>query len=193
MNWIEGLIIVSGISLDIFAAMEIEGAMLQQVKKSTLAIVSALVTALQLTFFFGGYAVCYWLTAHGYFADSFKEGSVLATVIFAALGIRLIVKAVRSEFINETRREIKVRGYIRIIAVASLYTIFAGCACGMIGISPISTVITIIACSVVVVIAGLYTGFHYGFELKTKAYIIGAVLLWIAGADLLLKNVFDLI
>ena len=51
MNWIENVLIIGGISLDIFAAMEIEGAMLAEVKKKSLAIACALVTILQLGFF----------------------------------------------------------------------------------------------------------------------------------------------
>lgn len=34
MNWIENILIIAGISLDIFAAMEIEGAMLADVKRN---------------------------------------------------------------------------------------------------------------------------------------------------------------
>ena len=59
MNWIENILIIAGISLDIFAAMEIEGAMLADVKRKSLIIACTLVALLQLLFFFGGYAVCY--------------------------------------------------------------------------------------------------------------------------------------
>ena len=61
MSWIENILIIAGISLDIFAAMEIEGAMLADVKRKSLMIASTIVTVLQLIFFFGGYFVCYEL------------------------------------------------------------------------------------------------------------------------------------
>ena len=54
MSWIENILIIAGISLDIFAAMEIEGAMLADVKRKSLMIASTIVTVLQLIFFFGG-------------------------------------------------------------------------------------------------------------------------------------------
>ena len=38
MSWIENILIIAGISLDIFAAMEIEGAMLADVKRKSLMI-----------------------------------------------------------------------------------------------------------------------------------------------------------
>ena len=59
MNWIENILIIAGISLDIFAAMEIEGAMLADVKRKSLLIACTIVTLLQLIFFFGGYFICY--------------------------------------------------------------------------------------------------------------------------------------
>ena len=64
MSWIENILIIAGISLDIFAAMEIEGAMLADVKRKSLMIASTIVTVLQLIFFFGGYFVCYELEKH---------------------------------------------------------------------------------------------------------------------------------
>ena len=54
MNLLENILIVAGISLDIFAAMEIEGAMLAVVKRKTLIIACALVALLQMIFYFGG-------------------------------------------------------------------------------------------------------------------------------------------
>lgn len=50
MNWIENILIIAGISLDIFAAMEIEGAMLADVKRKSLLIACTIVTLLQLIF-----------------------------------------------------------------------------------------------------------------------------------------------
>ena len=93
MSWIENILIIAGISLDIFAAMEIEGAMLADVKRKSLMIASTIVTVLQLIFFFGGYFVCYELEKHQIIQNAEEIGYIVATVVFALLGIRLIVKA----------------------------------------------------------------------------------------------------
>jgi len=190
MNWIENVLIIGGISLDIFAAMEIEGAMLAEVKKKSLAIACALVTILQLGFFFGGYLTCYQLVSTGIFEHPDWLGYTIASIVFALLGIRLIIKAIRREFINETRGEIKVSKYIKIIAVASLYTLVAGCAYGLIGTNVLGILLVIIICSLLVVVGGLYTGYHFGFEKKTLAYVAGALLLWIAGVEIFYVHVY---
>ena len=60
MNTLENILIIAGISLDVFASMEIQGAMLQKVNKKTLLVVSTIVSLLQLMFFIGGYAAGYY-------------------------------------------------------------------------------------------------------------------------------------
>lgn len=193
MNWIENVLIIGGISLDIFAAMEIEGAMLAEVKKKAMAIACILVTILQLGFFFGGYGICYKLSECGLMEHPDWIGYTIATVVLTFLGVRLIVKAIRREFINESRSEIKVSKYISIIAVASLYTLLAGSAYGLIGTNILGIIFIIIICSLLVVIGGLYTGYHFGFEKKTWAYVIGALLLWIAAGEVFYTQVFPYI
>ncbi len=193
MSWFENILIIAGISLDIFAAMEIEGAMLAEVKRKSLIIACTLITLLQMVTFYIGYFVCMIVSNYGYLDDAQWLGYVIAVVIFGLLGIRLIVKAIRREFVQEKRREnIEVKQYIRIIAVTSFYTLCAGCACGLIGTNAILMAVVILICSILVVIGGLYTGYHFGFESKTIAYVAGALMLWIAGVEILLHSVLQL-
>ncbi len=194
MSLIENILIIAGISLDIFAAMEIEGAMLADIKKKSLIIACSIVTLLQIIFFFGGYAACYALEKYGIIENGVEVGYGAAAIVFALLGIRLIVKAIKREFVQEKRRDnIRVRDYIKIIAVTSFYTLCAGCACGFVGTSVIMMAVVILVCSILVVVAGLYTGYHFGFESKTGAYIAGALLLWVAGGEIMLHNVMRII
>lgn len=194
MNWIENILIIGGISLDIFAAMEIEGAMLADIKRKSLLVACGIVILLQMVFFFGGYVSCYELEKYQIIKDAQEIGYIAAVIVFALLGIRLIVKAIRREFVQEKRRDdIRVRDYIKIIAVTSFYTLCAGCVCGFVGTSVVMMGIIILVCSVLVVVSGLYTGYHFGFESKTGAYVAGALLLWAAGGEILLRNVMYLI
>lgn len=194
MIWYECFLIVAGISLDIFAVMEVQGSMLASVKKKALIIACAITCGIQLLFFFGGYVLCYLLAVKDVIADAEKYGETIAALIFLCLGVRLIVKAIKREFVNESRRDgMKVKDYARIVVATSLYTLVAGCACGFVGASVIYLVIFILICSILVVVGGVYMGFHFGFENKTIAYVAGAVLLWITGAEIILHRVAGLI
>lgn len=190
--WISILIII-GISLDVFASMEVEGAMAPEIKKGPLAIACAITTGLSLVFFFGGYLLCVELNAHDVFVNEELTAGIISAVIFFLLGIRLIIKAIQKEFVQEKRREFGIHSYIRLVIVTSLYTLAAGCACGLIEANAYVMLIAMVICYISVVIAGILTGYHYGFEKKTYAYAIGAVLLWVAGTYVVLTEILAII
>lgn len=193
MNWLENLLILIGISLDVYAAMEIEGAMIPHIKKRALGIACGVVTLWQCVFFFVGYFLSYELLHLHYLKDGPKTGSVLAVIIFVLLGIRLMVKAFRQENFDEKRREIQIRKYIRIIATGSIYTFFTGAACGMVGSNEFYMLLVIILSTVGVVIGGVYTGYRFGYGSKSRLYVIGGIMLFVAGGLLLFRDVLGMI
>ena len=194
MNWLENLLIIAGILLDVFAAMEIQGAMIANLKKRTILVACGVVAGFELLFYFGGFIICRLLAVNGYIANPDKQGELVAVIVLALLGIRLIVKAIKREFIQERRRDsLIVLDYIRIVIVSSIYTAAAGCACGLVGTTIWQIIAIILVISVIMVFGGLYTGLHFGFEKKTIAYVVGALLLWGVGAEILLDRVINFI
>lgn len=190
MNWIENVLIIAGISLDIFAAMECQGSLVAKVDKKQLSIICVLLAVWQMAALTAGHYLSVLLYRNDIEGNENFIGLVLAAAIFFCLGVRLIAKAVKNERIHEHREEnLGFKRFFRMAEVSSLYTLFAGIAFGLLGTSLIKMLVTIGALTVAVVIAGMYTGYHFGFEHKTKAYIGGAVLLWIAGADVIIKYI----
>lgn len=190
MNWIENLLIIIGISLDIFAGMECQGSLVAKVDKRHLTKVCALIAVWQLAALYIGDLLARLFYAHDPAQNIKFMGTVIAAVIFFCLGVRLIVKAIRNERINEHREEdLGFRRFLRMAAVTSIYTLLTGIAFGFLGTN-LTVILTMIVClTIAVVIMGIYTGYHFGFEHKTKAYIGGAVLLWIAGFDVVFRYV----
>lgn len=190
MNWIENVLIIAGISLDIFAAMECQGSLVAKVDKKQLALICGLVAAWQLAAMALGSHLSILLYQNELARDEKFVGLVIAAVIFFGLGTRLIVKAVRNERINERREEtMEWKRFLRMAAVTSIYTLLAGIAFGFLGAKLSVILITIVSLTIAVVITGMYTGYHFGFVHKTKAYIGGAVLLWIAGIDVIVRHI----
>lgn len=187
MNYLQGILIVAGISLDLLATMEVEGAKLGEIRRKTLLLNSLLITGLQLGFFFGGYYICHYIDQIEVFANEKTAwlGEVIAFLVFALLGVRLFVKAIRHEFVDERPETISRKTYVRIILVTTIYTLFAGCATGFLEFPPLFLLITIIICSIIVVFAGVYMGYMFGFRAKTVFYAIGAAVLWAAGVNIL--------
>lgn len=193
MNWIENLLIISGISLDIFAGMECQGSLVAKINKKHLTKVCVLIVVWQLAALYIGHVLARLLYVNDLARDERFIGTVIAAVIFFCLGVRLIVKAIKNERVNEHREEnLGFKRFWRMAAVTSIYTLLAGIAFGFLGTNLTAILIMIVCLTVVVVIMGTYTGYHFGFEHKTKAYIGGAVLLWIAGFDVVFRYVMVL-
>jgi putative Mn2+ efflux pump MntP len=74
-------------------------------------------------------------------------------------------------------------------SVSSIYTVLAGIAFGFLQTNIVSILVMIAVLTILFVIGGMYTGYHMGFASKTTVYIIGAVLLWGAGLDVLISKV----
>ena len=201
MNWIENVLIIAGVSLDIFAAMECQGALVAKVDKKQLSVICALIAvwhlfeldfsvlpglcALALGNYLSGLLYRNEL-AH----DENFVGLVIAAVIFFGLGIRLIAKAIKNEWVNERREEsLDVKKFLRMTAVTSIYTLLAGIAFGFLGTNVALMLIIIVCMTIAFVVLGVYTGYHLGFQHKTKAYVGGALLLWIAGIDVIVRHI----
>ncbi len=188
MNLIESLLIIAGISFDIFGAMECQGSLVAKIDKKNLSIICILVSIWQMAALFIGSFCADLLCRENLPKDENFAGQVLATVIFFCLGIRLLIKAIRNERINERREDhLGIKRFLRMAAMTSIYTGLAGVAFGFLGTSVPIILILIVCITVAFVVMGMYTGYHFGFEHKTKAYIGGAVLLWIAGIDTIIR------
>lgn len=196
MNWLGNLLIIVGISFDVYAAMEVRGAMLAKIKPKILILTSLLFTLIQSIFFFGGYFITYEMVMHNEVKNADSLGCELAAVIFFVLAARLFHKALKHEEIEEKCEEMSIKMYVGIILAGAMYTLIAGLACGLIGTNHqlpqyiIMMLLFIICTTIVVVSAGIYTGYRFGFSSKPKFYIVGTVLLGIAGLWSLLIGIF---
>ena len=190
MNWIENMLILIGISLDIFAGMECQGSLVAKVNKTHLTKVCAIIAAWQLITLYIGNFLAKLLYENDLARNEHFIGTVIAAVIFFCLGARLIVKAIINERVNEHREEnLGFRRFLRMEAVTGTYTLLAGIAFGFLQTNLAVLLIMITCITIAVVITGTYTGYHFGFEHKRKAYIGGAILLWIAGFDVIFRYI----
>lgn len=193
MNWIENLLIIAGASLDIFAAMECQGSLVKKVNKKQLSVICIVVALLQLFALYVGYFLTSYLCKVNPVSNEALLGEILATVIFFFLGLRLLIKAIKNELIDEhLETKFAMKKFLHLSGTTSLYTIMTGIAFGFVGTNLSIALIMIVAVSVIFIILGVYTGYHFGFEQKTKAYIVGAVFLWLAGADIIVRQIMHI-
>jgi len=78
---------------------------------------------------------------------------------------------------------------LRIAGITAFYTVLAGIAFGFLGTGLFTIMIMVALLTIICIVAGIYTGYHFGFEQKTKVYIVGAILFWAAGIDVIVRLV----
>ena len=101
-----------------------------------------------------------------------------------------IRKAWKNETILEHRDDRYAwKGLIARLALISIGTLAIGAALGFLGTARAVLLIAVSAATVIVVIAGLYVGYHFGYEQKTKAYAIGGVMLLVGAVDTVFRFV----
>lgn len=190
MNWMENLLIIAGVSLDIFAAMECQGSLVAKINKKNLTVICGIVALAQLITLYLGHFLSSLFCRYRSVPDEKLLGQIISMVIFMILGIRLMVKAIRNEHVEEhLEHHLGIRRFVRMACISGIYTLLTGIAFGFLETNVLMILIMIAVCTVVFVIGGIYTGYRVGYEAKTKVYIVGALLLWVAGLDVLFGRI----
>ncbi len=191
MNWIETLLITLGISLDIFGVVTCEGALLAEINKRRLAAGCLLVALLQTVALYLGNLVGGVSLRYDIKDKQVLTVRVIVAIIFIVLGLRMIWKAWKNKIIVERREEggMNLRRIVKLVATSSVCTLLTGVAFGFLGTNVTRVLIMIVCFTVVMVIFGMYTGYRFGYEQKTKAYSIGGTLLIIGGIDVVIRYI----
>lgn len=85
------------------------------------------------------------------------------------LGIRLMVKAIRNEYVEEhLEHHLGIRRFVRMACISGIYTLLTGIAFGFLETNVLMILIMIVVCTVAFVIGGIYTGYRVGYEAKPK-------------------------
>lgn len=190
MDWMENLLIIAGVSLDIFAAMECQGSLVAKINKKNLTVICGIVALAQLITLYLGHFLSSLFCRYRSVPDEKLLGQIISMVIFMILGIRLMVKAIRNEHVEEhLEHHLGIRRFVRMACISGIYTLLSGIAFGFLETNVLMILIMIVVCTVAFVIGGIYTGYRVGYEAKTKVYIVGALLLWVAGLDVLFGRI----
>lgn len=178
-----------GIS-DIFAAMECQGSLVAKINKKNLTVICGIVALAQLITLYLGHFLSSLFCHYRSVPDEKLLGQIISMVIFVILGIRLMVKAIRNEHVEEhLEHHLGIRRFVRMACISGIYTLLTGIAFGFLETNVLMILIMIVVCTVAFVIGGIYTGYRVGYEAKTKVYIVGALLLWVAGLDVLFGRI----
>lgn len=191
MSWIEIVLITIGMSLDTFAAVECQGALVAKLEKKRLSMAVTVIALWQtIALLIGNFLVTLLNQYDTQLSGEAFIGRILAILILFGMGLRMFVKAWRNERIVEKREDgLDIKKTFFSIAKGTIFTILTGIAFAFLEADIKAVLIMIICVTIAMVIVGLYTGYRLGFEQKSKAYIGGGALLIAAGIDVIVRYI----
>ena len=191
MSWIEIVLITIGMSLDTFAAVECQGALVAKLEKKRLSMAVTVFALWQtIALLIGSFLVTLLNQYDTQLSGEAFIGRILAILILFGMGLRMFVKAWRNERIVEKREDgLDIKKTFFSIAKGTIFTILTGIAFAFLEADIKAVLIMIICVTIAMVIIGLYTGYRLGFEQKSKAYIGGGALLIAAGIDVIVRYI----
>ena len=191
MSWIEIVLITIGMSLDTFAAVECQGALVAKLEKKRLSMAVTVIALWQtIALLIGSFLVTLLNQYDTQLSGEAFIGRILAILILFGMGLRMFVKAWRNERIVEKREDgLDIKKTFFSIAKGTIFTILTGIAFAFLEADIKAVLIMIICVTIAMVILGLYTGYRLGFEQKSKAYIGGGALLIAAGIDVIVRYI----
>lgn len=191
MSWIEIVLITIGMSLDTFAAVECQGALVAKLEKKRLSMAVTVIALWQtIALLIGSFLVTLLNQYDTQLSGEAFIGRILAILILFGMGLRMFVKAWKNERIVEKREDgLDIKKTFFSIAKGTIFTILTGIAFAFLEADIKAVLIMIICVTIAMVIIGLYTGYRLGFEQKSKAYIGGGALLIAAGIDVIVRYI----
>ena len=175
LSTMELLIVSVGLSIDVFVAAAYMGAGFSKIRWKNLVLLSVLFGGIQL-----GVLVLGTKTA----ADRWEGLTVL---IFAALGIYMILKGIRKKKVLERRKdEIEWKKTTLLALVTSVDAFFVGMGLGFLDTAMIEESLVLFPVTVLEAVIGIFAGYRLGLKENRRAYWVGGALLLLASFDVIL-------
>ncbi|MCR5272770.1 MAG: manganese efflux pump [Lachnospiraceae bacterium] len=185
MVWLESILIICGISFDIFAQMECQGSLIADIKKEQVIKICLAVVAWQVAALITGHFLASWFVRWKDIEGSeLLLGEIMSAVILIALGARQFYESrMKYSFVEHREERLSVKKMLLLLGRVTFYTVLTGIALAFTGAELSVIVVSVVIISIAAVMIGIYTGYNFGFEHREKAYVIGALILVVIGAE----------
>lgn len=188
MTWMETLLIVAGMSLDILGSVACQGARIAKIHFKRLGLLCLLYAVWQTGALYLGTVLANVVQIYDIKEYPVSTGEIIAMVIFIILGLRMIRKIIKKEEVEEHRQEmISTKETLKILGWVTLYTILAGIAIGFLDTALILLLPMVAIVTVGMVVLGVYSGYRFGAGFRTKTYLLGAICLMAGALDVILR------
>ena len=188
MLYWEILLVCLGLSLDVFAVAICQGALLGRIKKGPLTAMGSIFCVMQVGALELGQQLSTLPSLWKFYDTTLTAWQLLSALIYFALGCYLIIKAIRRQPIVERRSEIRFSRIFGLAALTAIDALLVGFSSGLLNAYWLTSGITLLVVTALFVIGGVFTGYHFGYEPKTKAYWGGGALFLATGIITLIRH-----
>ncbi len=190
MHGIEILLIVTGLSLDVFAYALYKGAMLSEIKKGNIVKFCLIFSAWQV----GGLLLGNLITLIPFLTATHEAAKqiwrIAAAVIFLGIGLYMIIRAGRREEIIERKEDqFHFRQLALWACITSVDAIFAGVGFAFLDTKLLFTALITAFTTIIAVLVGILCGYRLGCGVKNRAVTIGGCILLIAALDVAIRYI----
>ena len=112
---------------------------------------------------------------------------LFGALIFFALGVYLIVKAIRKKAVFEHRSEITYKKVMGTALITSLDSLLAGISSRFLDAYWLSCLATLFGVTALCAFFGVSVGYHFGYSQKNTTYGIGGALFFLTGVVVLIR------
>lgn len=188
MNLIEIIMVSVGLSLDVFAVMICKGSLLSKIEKKQLVKACAIFAIWQIAALLCGNLITEIPVFSHATRSITKVWYSASCLIFAVLGIYMICKArEKKPFLERLENDFPTKVICLWACLTSLDSFFAGIGFGFLDTHILMEAVSILVITILFVILGIYTGYHFGFNHKKNAYWFGGIILIAAAVDVAIR------
>lgn len=188
MMILEMALIAAGLSMDIFAWTACRSTLFSNVGRKKLFSFIGAFGIWELISISLGFYVAKLLRMTKLLDHSEGFIKLIAVVIFFALAVRMLLLAMGKELIDERRQdEVQFLSLMKDTSVIAARTFLVGLAVSLCNTGVIQQYALLLLLGVLMAVAGLYAGYTYGFQIKSKAYFAGFLCLLAADVEFIVR------
>lgn len=188
MTILEMALIAAGLSMDIFAWTACRSTLFSNVGRKKLFSFIGAFGIWELISISLGFYVAKLLRMTKLLDHSEGFIKLIAVVIFLALAVRMLLLALGKELIDERRQdEVQFLSLMKDTSVIAARTFLVGLAVSLCNTGVIQQYALLLLLGVLMAVAGLYAGYTYGFQIKSKAYFTGFLCLLITDVEFIVR------
>ncbi len=188
MTILEMALIAAGLSMDIFAWTACRSTLFSNIgRKKLFSFIGAFgiweLISISLGFYVAKLLRMTKLLDH---SEGFLK--LIAVVIFFVLAVRMLLLAMGKELIDERRQdEVQFLPLMKDTSVIAARTFLVGLAVSLCNTGVVQQYALLLLLGVLMAVAGLYAGYTYGFQIKSKAYFAGFLCLLTTDVEFIVR------